>query len=347
MDNFREYLIKRSKPNKVNIINLNPDILGVVYDELKNKMWFKIWENLNIDHNELESLCDKKFDFYYLKEFCNNLGELDWRVKLKTSELDLVEKDNTFRADVSYNYAFILSMMLLKEIPSPEQFWQHWYIFNNEAMSKNLNINWENNSTLVKWIKEYRPRIEELKSTHEDAFWVFTKDTLEVIEYWKIFDEARQKILNAAEYRCKKAYCALLRELYLVSYLASDENSDLVSKPLIVWWHPVVDIVCKTDAVVYSPTDSKLIALAVYLKTRKSYEYAYKKAASIPTIFGNEMDRILSAPVEVNKKAYDNNTIVLPTDDNMIYFKMRLTGNPEALKDNGVYYRDNVNKATT
>ena len=344
MSILHDKLIANGEKNRINIIDISKEALGDdLYSMLSETKWFRRWTELNVDQQEFSDLGEKLLNFDNLNSFCHNLGELDWRTRLRGCEDILVEQDTTFKNDCSYVYTFILNMMNLKAIPTPDQFWNFWQIVNCEAMTHNLDANWQENTTIILWLERHTPEIRVINQRLFNNLTLFAKDTEEVRNYWALMDKARDSILKAAEYRCKKAYCAILRELYLLSYFTfgAPEEEGLPSFPaLTVWWHPVIDMVCKADAVVINE-ENKVIALAVYLDTRKSQDWARKKAKGIPKAFADEMNIILSAPIKLDKKAMDKNEIVLPEAQSMMYFRMMLGGNPVALSDHGVYHQEN------
>jgi hypothetical protein len=324
---LKENLVENGLVEKINIINISEEVLGKdLYSFILETKSFQQWKKLNIDSQKMNEICGKLFTFENIKKFCDELGELDWRIRLKGCEDILVEQDTTFQTDCFYVYAFILALVKLEKIPTPDEFWHYWRLANCEAMENNLNLYAEEPTTIIMWLKR--------KYTNLDY------------DKFDRHEEAQIAILNAAEYRCKKAYCAILRELYLISYFSHKVEWEFgipVLQPFKVWWHPVIDIACKTDAIVIN-SKNKVIALAVYLNTNKSKDWGRNKADRMPTTFMDQMNAVLSAPIDLDRDSFDNNTIVLPTLQSMVTFRLMINGNSTFLRNRGVYYRENCIK---
>ena len=282
------------------------DDLKSFWQEIYKKNIFKTWQNLELTNAGLNNAINS-MSYEYIKNHIENFGDLSWLIELRGCELDIVEGDKDFHFDAPYSLVFAKFLMDFKRLPNQNEIWPFVQSINKISLEKNLDFN--NKYSVASKTQSYFPDLNQ--------------------------DEITDKILKAAEYRCGKAFAALIREFYIISSLSIYmDDSSLYEDGFNVYWHPILDISGKIDAVIH--LDDKKIGLAIFLDTFKSHENAQRKAEAIPESLKKNLNSIYCVPVKLN---YSSNTIAVPTDDKIMSVRRAIGGNKVAQKNLQGFYR--------
>ena len=130
-----------------------------------------------------------------------------------------------------------------------------------------------------------------------------------------------------AEYRVKKAWAGLIRELYTLSSLTTEFGPDQITglrrtfPALSIWTHPILDCSAKCDGIAVAPDGSFCPKpLAIYLNTPDSENNIERKAE------GPLKGQLYS--VEVKPKEYRGlaDTVMVPEDIDLMNIRGALAG---------------------
>lgn len=282
-----------------------------VWSYIKKNPNTKIWNNLKINEDNLE------YVFLHLntndiKAHVEKADGMNFFGKLR--ECKQVEDDLLFQWDTKYVMAFFKMIDQYQSLGSPDLFWKTWMECNEKSMNFNTSINQTSPTSAL---------MREEKITQS---------------------EAKELIVEGAQYRCKRNYAAFVREMYVLLSLGEANHQ---GEGMRVFWHPLWDTVCKCDAIVVPDKFEKMgvVGLAVYLKSRRSNRNASIKSNLMPKIYTDSMHHIMSLPVPIDSGAYKSGKIILPSDSDLAELKLALNGDTTAMINlgGGQYYSKNEN----
>lgn len=292
MDHFYSNLNQVGKSGKINLINLEehmPQLLRSMQDSRSRDM--TDWQKIGIEHKRLSAFYGRLTQ-ESIQTCLDENSDLGFFKTLK--RCPEAEK-------CRYNYTYLTTFSSLcariLRLPTVEEFWRYWVHMNMDAIQT------------------------ELKT---DAGYSALNSIVERTGKSEI--ESKRMFKDGLELRAKRFYCAAIRELDAMLSMASEIPDEYEGYK--VFAHPLVDSICKYDAIVLTP-DRKAIAVAICLESTESANNVLRKANEIPTYFKPTVDMAIGFDISM-KSHYPGITIA--SDQEKYRCKLALQGDPATIR---------------
>ena len=287
---------------KVNLLKIS-DLPEELILHLKSSKEYPKIKNVSVNFNDLNSFY-QNLSFEQLKNHIDSLPGMDYYKTLK--KCSYVENDRLFFYNVKYCIVFN-KMASEIGLGNPDLFWDYWYKLNSSAMQSHLKLVFPNKyyTSIALDLKREKPYLTD--------------------------DQVIKTILEGAELRAKRAYCAMLRELYVTMYLTRSliDSEGHKYDPLKVLIHPILDSLCRIDALIVSPKMG-LVGLAIHLNSKQSNEAVGVKSGLIPIEFRNMVNHILGFGIDINYSELSEGRIILPSDKKLLMLRKALEGEEQS-----------------
>lgn len=266
MSIFFERLNGTGKSGRVNLINLQ-DKLPELYSEMlaSQNRDMADWDSLHIDENKLAS--------FYARVSPIMMNECLSANDNLTFFRELRQCSYAEKCKYTYGYISLFNALCasLQRFPTMNEYWKFWEQKNHSAIAEELNDQ-----------LAYSAITQKMQNAGES------------------YDKCKQQFMNGLQLRAKRFYCAAIREIDTMLTVAQDIPGEYEGYQ--VFMHPLIDSVCKYDAIVLTP-EKEAVALAICLESPMSSRNIERKADQIPKYFKPLVTRAVG--FDISMKTYD------------------------------------------